>query len=297
MTDSIKVYLSYSRITPYMDIIESLFIKLQELSIDVFFPKEMVTSGTDREMTKLNAIKSSDIVLICLDETTGASLDVQREIAMARAAEIAFLPIKLLEQSDVYNISEVTRQLYIENIQWDIYDPHLGYKRIITSVENLAEVTRKHKQSNAFEQFKPLFGKPSANPQFVCDIFMVMPFAERFQPIYDDHIIPVVHAQNLNIKRGDDFFASHGIMTDIWSALYASRLIIGDCTGQNANVFYELGIAHTIGRPTILITQDMDDIPFDLRHLRIIPYDYTPPGMKKFEKKLVDAIDKLLLVE
>lgn len=51
-----------------------------------------------------------------------------------------------------------------------------------------------------------------------------------------------------------------------------SRIVVCDCTGRNPNVFYEAGIAHTLGREVILITQNGHDIPFDLRHLRYIPY-------------------------
>ncbi|WP_217989549.1 hypothetical protein [Sphingomonas lenta] len=56
------------------------------------------------------------------------------------------------------------------------------------------------------------------------------------------------------------------------SLIDRSRVVICDCTGRNPNVFYEAGIAHTLGREVILITQNGQDIPFDLRHLRYIPY-------------------------
>ena len=48
--------------------------------------------------------------------------------------------------------------------------------------------------------------------------------------------------------------------------------MIADCTGRNPNVFYEIGIAHTLGRDVILITQNEADVPFDLRHLRYVQY-------------------------
>jgi hypothetical protein len=48
--------------------------------------------------------------------------------------------------------------------------------------------------------------------------------------------------------------------------------VVCDCTARNPNVFYEAGIAHTLGREVILITQSEHDIPFDLRHLRYIRY-------------------------
>jgi hypothetical protein len=41
-------------------------------------------------------------------------------------------------------------------------------------------------------------------------------------------------------------------MWDVWNSIYSSSIIIADCTGRNPNVFYELGIAHTLGKPVIL---------------------------------------------
>lgn len=143
------------------------------------------------------------------------------------------------------------------------------------------------------ENLKGLFGKPLGASQFECDVFMVMPFADKFTSIYENHIKPIVKAQNLEIIRGDDFYTKQSIMRDIWSAIVACKFVIAECTDKNANVFYELGIAHTIGRPAILITQSIDDIPFDLRHIRAIEYEDSIKGKKKLESDLSDAIIKI----
>jgi hypothetical protein len=82
-------------------------------------------------------------------------------------------------------------------------------------------------------------------------------------------------------------------MGDVWSAINAAIFLIADCTGRNPNVFYEIGIAHAIGKQTILISQTIDDVPFDLRHLRIVVYEYTPRGMMVFEEALGKSIDSL----
>jgi len=140
----------------------------------------------------------------------------------------------------------------------------------------------------------PAFGLPASTRQYRCDIFMIMPFETEFEFVYSDHIMPVVHELTLDIKRGDDFFSREPIMRDIWSAIYASCLVIAECTGQNPNVFYELGIAHVLGKPAIMITQNITDIPFDLMHLRAICYDPSDRGMGIFKKKLRRAILYLL---
>lgn len=73
-----------------------------------------------------------------------------------------------------------------------------------------------------------------------------------------------------------------------------SRIIVADCTGKNANVFYEIGIAHAIGREVILITQSMNDIPFDLRHLRAIPYLNNGEGLAALQTTIRDRAITLL---
>lgn len=139
-----------------------------------------------------------------------------------------------------------------------------------------------------------VFGAPLDDPQYECDIFVIMPFADNFTPIYEDHLKSAANSLGYSIKRGDNFFSKTSIMADVWSAIVNARLVIADCTGRNPNVFYELGMAHTLDKPVIMITQNMDDIPFDVRHLRIIPYEYTPCGMSSLEKALKDAFEKIL---
>jgi hypothetical protein len=60
----------------------------------------------------------------------------------------------------------------------------------------------------------------------------------------------------ITVKRVDDFFTAHHVMADVWRGIWGARAILADCTGRNPNVFYEIGVAHTIGRPVVLITQN-----------------------------------------
>ena len=72
--------------------------------------------------------------------------------------------------------------------------------------------------------------------------------------------------------RADDIRAHQNILKDIISALAESALIVADLTGSNPNVYYELGLAHAFRKRVILLTQQVDDLPFDLRSYRVIPY-------------------------
>lgn len=63
-------------------------------------------------------------------------------------------------------------------------------------------------------------------------------------------------------------------------------MIIADVTGRNPNVMYEIGIAHTLGKTVILLTQEVHDIPFDFRGYRHIDYADNVDGFAKLEREL-----------
>ena len=137
----------------------------------------------------------------------------------------------------------------------------------------------------------PYFGPPEPAPINVpLDVFVLMSFDEKLLPVYEKHVQAVANALKLNAKRADDFFTTHHVMSDVWEAIHASRLVIADCTGRNPNVFYEIGVAHTLGRPVVLIAQHNHDVPFDLQATRFIRYDYTPEGMELFERQLSSVL-------
>lgn len=117
-------------------------------------------------------------------------------------------------------------------------------------------------------------------------VFVVMPFRDELLPVYTDHIVPIAQSMRMTIGRGDDVFSTTQVTHDIWRSIQNSSVVIADCTGRNANVFYEIGLAHAIGREVILISQSRDDIPFDLLHLRHIIYRYEPRAIKAFEQSL-----------
>jgi hypothetical protein len=139
----------------------------------------------------------------------------------------------------------------------------------------------------------PVFGGRS----FVLDdqlCFVLMPFEDQLRPVYDDHIRKVVEQCGLRCLRADDVFDPGQIMEQIWDLINRARLIIVDLTGKNPNVFYEMGIVHTVGKPVILMTQSEDDVPFDLRPFRYILYEYTPRGCQDLERKLREAIQAVV---
>ena len=142
-----------------------------------------------------------------------------------------------------------------------------------------------------------VFGKPATGRQFKADAFMIMPFRPEFDGVYTGIIRPLMGDLKLTIQRGDEFTSTQGVvMEDVWAALNACRFVIAEITGGNDNVFYELGIAHTLNLPAILITQATapEQVPFDIRHLRYIKYENTVNGGLRLREDLKRAIERLL---
>src|SRR5436190_2703313 len=103
--------------------------------------------------------------------------------------------------------------------------------------------------------------------------FIVMPFDSLFQVQYERVIRPAIEELGLICIRADELYSRPQVMADIWKSIRKSRLVIAELTGRNANVFYEIGLAHAIGKPIILLTRNEDDVPFDLKALRYRYYN------------------------
>jgi guanylate kinase len=123
--------------------------------------------------------------------------------------------------------------------------------------------------------------------------FVLMPFKEEYRPIYEDHIVAVCSDLGVSVSRADQIFSSAPIIDDILEAVSSSKIILADLSDNNPNVFYEVGICHAIGKNVVLITRN-DDVPFDVRHIRHIKYNFTPRGMKEFEETLKKTFENTL---
>jgi len=105
--------------------------------------------------------------------------------------------------------------------------------------------------------------------------FVLMPFRVPFTTIFEKHIKPTLTKSGFRVMKADDIFKSTPIVEDVWEHINKARLIIADVTDKNPNVFYELGISHTVGTEIFILTQNEKDIPFDLTHYRYFLYENT----------------------
>jgi hypothetical protein len=134
-------------------------------------------------------------------------------------------------------------------------------------------------------------GRIEKNPRLA---FVIMPFRPKWSAyLYNELLKPAITGASLLPQRADEMMGRN-VLLDLWRAIYGSRLVIAELTEQNANVYYELGIAHTLGKNTILLTQNVDSVPFDLRQQRLISYTDDLPGYRKLQAELPNHIAAIL---
>lgn len=100
-----------------------------------------------------------------------------------------------------------------------------------------------------------------------------MPFSDSFRDVYRYGIKGAADDAEAYAERLDEQMFDEGMLDRIFNQISKADLIVADMTGQNPNVFYEVGYAHALGKIVLLITQSSTDIPFDLRHRPHIIYD------------------------
>jgi hypothetical protein len=97
-------------------------------------------------------------------------------------------------------------------------------------------------------------------------IFVLMPFSSEFDDVYQLGIKPACKEAEAYCERLDEQIFSEGMLERIYNQVSKADLIVADMSGQNPNVFYEVGYAHALGKTVILLTKESSDIPFDLKH-------------------------------
>jgi hypothetical protein len=123
--------------------------------------------------------------------------------------------------------------------------------------------------------------------------FVLMPFQDMFFLIYEEAILPALQAAGLRGLHAGEIFGNREIMEDIWQAICSAKFVIADVTGRNPNVFYELGIAHTLGKECIVLTQNRADAPFDIAARRYL--DYDPAKLTSLRSRLEKTIKTTLV--
>lgn len=123
------------------------------------------------------------------------------------------------------------------------------------------------------------------------EIFVLMPFAKRFTEIYRLGIKEPMEQMGFRCNRVDEIQFTGNIIDHVYFRIENATIIIADMTGMNPNVFYEVGYAHGLGKNVILLTQKIEDIPFDLRAKKHIIYGRS---ILKLRNELTETVRSIL---
>lgn len=118
--------------------------------------------------------------------------------------------------------------------------------------------------------------------------FVMQPFDGTLGTYYESIFKPAIQQAGLTpLRADDDIFATGKIIDQVWRGIRQATVLVAELTSKNPNVFYELGLAHALQKPVVLVSSNEDDVPFDLRHIRVILYDQADPF---WGQKLIDKI-------
>jgi ActR/RegA family two-component response regulator len=130
--------------------------------------------------------------------------------------------------------------------------------------------------------------------------FVIMPFSntqscseQDWTDIFNLLICPAVENSGFNYKCFRNNNHVGGIIKNVMKNLNEADLVIADLTDRNVNVFYELGVRHTLKTPTILLCQNLKEVPFDLHGYFCIEYNQKPAGVKKLAEDIKNAINEI----
>jgi hypothetical protein len=126
-------------------------------------------------------------------------------------------------------------------------------------------------------------------------LFVVMQFTEEYNNLYDEVIFPISEKLGFECIRADEYYTSTPILSDIITSIEESTAIIAEITPDNPNVFYEIGYAHAIKKPTILLCdKKREKLPFDVSGFRTLFYENTIAGKSKVEKSLTKYLENII---
>jgi len=194
--------------------------------------------------------------------------------------------------ADTFGIPETDfadfKQIFLETLQAaKLMEEHGENFRVLDVSESTVSLTGEEKS----EHLKKLGATVQVKAGDSC--FVMQPFVQPYGGYYEKIFKPAIEKAGLQPVRADaEIFGTGKIIDQIWRGLNNAKVLIAELTTRNVNVFYELGLAHALRKPVVLIASNEPDVPFDLKHIRVIYYDLTDPF---WGNKLIDKIAENIL--
>lgn len=204
---------------------------------------------------------------------------VEDIIPSGRKYGFRFIPLEGFAPIPTVEVHELDAKLGITN-NWELNRTHWAVKEV-----------------DLYRVLAPLLA-PMISPQVFSLpknrirenlVAVMMPFDRKYDETYKT-LKEASSEVGMDCVRVDDIWENNSIMQDIASLICRAQVVVADLTGKNPNVFYETGIVHTLGREVILITQNPEDVPFDLRHLRNIKYLANEQGLMELKANVIKRL-------
>lgn len=241
---------------------------------------------------------TSSRLRLALPMTSGRDVDVQLDRwvpQVARVGDIAevtlagleyrfrFLPDPAVPATASHQIKRASRWLEIGD--WE-------FNRTHWAVKNVDLYRALHESILERPLALKVFRLPAEIHAEQDLVAVMMPFDARFNNVYAT-LQQAAAESSMRCQRADDIWINNHIMDDVINLIWRARVVIADLSSRNPNVFYETGIAHTLGREVIQIAQSMEDIPFDLRAIRSIAYLNNGEGLERLKAQVADRLNYL----
>jgi hypothetical protein len=175
-------------------------------------------------------------------------------------------------------------------------------QRVIVSVDGISVIDYDRIQANsgtglgifAFRSTKEALFGPVTIDDRRPNAFIAMQFSDPYNEVYRDAIKPLVEEIGYEPFRVDEVAGPGVILNDIWNNITESSVVIAEISEPNPNVYYEIGVAHALRKPTVLLAQRGTKLPFDIGPHRCIFYDNSIPGRARLLDALRNSLTSLL---
>lgn len=148
--------------------------------------------------------------------------------------------------------------------------------------------------------FSPVFDRKMPMSKRRC--FVISPIGKEGSEVrkHADDVLafivrPAVATCDVVAYRADELHEPGRITDQMFREILNADFCIALLTGQNPNVFYELAVAQSAGKPVIVLAEKREELPFDVKDMRCLYYDFDPRAIrdKVYEKQLVEYMGSL----
>lgn len=215
------------------------------------------------------------------DERKQALLSAFRKVEDFKKVEDFYKGKKIPD--DEYFLNTVSREFGIDKDRLEKFKEVFTKNLLFLKQFDARDASTPSSEIQSVESKATSDGAPPKLPEehrvrkYLDTCFVIMPFGGWFDRYYQEIYAKAIMDAGFEPVRADEIFTTGSVVDQIWEHICKAKVLLADLTDKNPNVFYEVGLAHARGKPIVLAAAKLEDVPFDLRHLRMVIYDVREP--------------------